>query len=314
MTFSSDADVILLTENGPQHMTTGEEISMLDVGIEGGYISGRCEECDSIVLMYGDFEQSYVDQSQSMGPEIGYRIRHYTYCDHCNSDLFLNSEFREYPRGMLRFLQVESEGAVYHNIDHVESMISSVTAGQSSVEDVFHSFTDLETFFESDPQRPLASALRDLRQASKESVLVLGNFDEPHKDELEDIRDELNSNGYDAYVAENLEARTEDSVDRFVALLMAMTSFCVMVDRSASGHVAEYKHAHKERHILARLEPTGRGRPSTAMIGSEEREVDYMKKFPFDDSPSDVIGDAVQWAESIIETRAKDNKSQFPWY
>lgn len=279
MTFSSDADVILITEEGHRHMTTGEELPMLDVGIEGGYISGRCESCDSIVLMYGDFNQSYVDPDRSMGREIVYRICHYTFCEHCNKDLFLNSEFREYPRGMLRFLQVESEGAVYHNIEHVESMVNSVTSGESSIEDVFHSFTDLETFLESDPHRPLASALHDLREASKESVMVLGNFDEPHKHELEEIRDELNKMGYDAYVAEDLEARTEDSVDRFVALLMAMTSFCIMVDRSASGHIAEYKHAHRERHILARLEPAARGRSSTAMIGSEEREVEYMEKF-----------------------------------
>ena len=314
MTYSSDADVILVTEQNYKHITTSEEIPIMDVGIEGGYISGRCEDCDSIVLMYGDFHKSGTDSDRGMGVEVGYRIRHYAYCDHCEKDLFLNSEFREYPRGVLRFLQIDSEGAVYHNIQHVESMVRSVSSGESSVEDVFQSFSDLETFFESEPQRPLAAALRDLREASKKSVLVLGNFDKQFKAELEDIRDKLNIWGYDAYIAEDLEARTEDAVDQFVTLLMAMTSFCVMIDRSPSGHIAEYKHAHKERHILARLEPVDQGHPSTSMIGSEEDEVDYMEKFTFANSPSEVIDDVVEWAGSVIETRTDDNQSRFPWY
>lgn len=314
MTYSSTADVILITDQGYQYMTTNDNISIVDVEIQGGYISGRCEDCDSILLMYGDFLESWIDSDREMGPEVGYRIRHYAYCNHCEKDVFLTSEFSEYPPGLLQFFQVESEGAVYYNIQHVESMIQNTSMGGSSIEEVFESFSDLETFFESEPQRPLASALHDLREASKESVMVLGKFEEPYKDELEKIRDELNAQGYDAYVADELEARSQDAVDRFVGLLIAMTSFCIMVDREPSGHIAEYKYAHQERHILARLQPVDRGHPSTAMIGAEEDEVDYMKKFDFSESPSEVIDDVVEWAESVVEARTDANQNRFPWY
>ncbi|WP_126664343.1 hypothetical protein [Haloterrigena salifodinae] len=315
-TNSVSPQVILIREDENEVMTTQGVTSMYGSPIEAGYISGRCKSCDSIHMMYGEFKQVDTEPGRGMGTEVIYHIRHHAYCERCKRDLFLTSIFSEYPDSRLRFLGVDSEEAVYHNIEQVDGMVRSVSSDTDTVYDIFNSFSNIGNFIQSeaDADNSLASAIQNLRNAAKNSVIVLGNFDEPYKEELRDLRQSLNSMGYEAYLVDDLGERTEDSVDRAARLLMNMASFCVMVDREPSGHLVEYKYAYDDRTILARLEPASRGRASSAMIASEEPEVDFLEDFEFSEAPSEVLDELVEWAEEQIEKRQERNIEKFPWY
>lgn len=145
-----------------------------------------------------------------------------------------------------------------------------------------------------------------------DTVIILGNYDDPHEDELRQIRDYLIRLGYDAFLIKDLPARDEMSLGERVKLWTTASRFCIMVDREASGHIKEYEIVKSERKPLVLLRPEDDG--STWMIGDDEIiDLNYIKTFEFTGSPLGKTEEGIQWAENLLKERGKAYPEFYPW-
>ncbi|WP_148708210.1 hypothetical protein [Haloferax sp. Atlit-12N] len=145
-----------------------------------------------------------------------------------------------------------------------------------------------------------------------DTVIILGNYDDPFEDELRQIRDYLIRLGYDAFLIKDLPAPDEMSLEEKVKLWTTASRFCIMVDRDASGHIKEYEIVKSERKPLVFLRPEDRG--STWMIGDDELvDLNYIKTFEFSGSPLGKTKEGVQWAEKLLKDRGKKYPEFYPW-
>lgn len=150
-------------------------------------------------------------------------------------------------------------------------------------------------------------------QISKEkSVIVLGKYSNNEMEELFQVRDYLKTKGYDAYLIIELPEYPMMSNEEKVRLWTIASRFCVMIDRKASGHLAEYQYLKEQRTILALLRPKGKG--SSYMIGDEHLvDFNYINLFEFEKSPLEVIDDAIDWAEKLVKERMEKYGKTYPW-
>jgi carbamoyl-phosphate synthase large subunit len=133
-------------------------------------------------------------------------------------------------------------------------------------------------------------------------------------DDLGPIRDVLSEHGYEAHIATELpdvEGRTDEER---TAIYMMLSKFSVLVDRDASRRLTEYETAKAHNNVLARLVPASRERQTTHMIGGhEDDDLDHIREFTFEEDPTEVLDDAVSWAESVIERRRASTRDRLPW-
>jgi len=126
------------------------------------------------------------------------------------------------------------------------------------------------------------------------------------------VRDSLRVKGYDAQLIQDLPELAMMSNEEKVRLWTMASRYCVMVDRSASGHVAEFMILKEQRSILAFLRPLGSG--STFMIGDAALvDINYIRIFEFESSPIEVLDEAIDWAESLARVRSETYNKAYPW-
>lgn len=160
--------------------------------------------------------------------------------------------------------------------------------------------------------RSEAMAEKGVLSSIDDSVIILGNYDDPFESELRQIRDYLIRLGYDAFLIKDLPAPNEMSLEEKVKLWTTASRFCVMVDREASGHIKEYEIVKSERKPLALLRPQSGG--STWMIGDDELiDLNYIKTFEFTDTPLGATKAGIQWAEDLLNERGKAYPEFYPW-
>ncbi|WP_417750422.1 carbamoyl-phosphate synthase large subunit [Salinibaculum salinum] len=129
------------------------------------------------------------------------------------------------------------------------------------------------------------------------SVVLLGTAEQGELDELEARLDDL---GYNANVAADLPGDDEDAT----ATYMMLSKFSLLVDRDPSTRLTEVETAKAHNDILARLVPAGVERQDTHLLGGHEADdADHIESFEFDESPMEVLDDAIEWAESVVESR-----------
>jgi hypothetical protein len=156
------------------------------------------------------------------------------------------------------------------------------------------------------------ATVRSHLMTHQDGVLVLGSFAKDEIGLLRDTRDYLRMRGWDAYMITDLAEIAHMTNEQKARFWMMTSRWCVMVDRSASGHIAEYQLIKENRNTLALLRPLGSG--STWMIGDEElHDVNFIKTFRFGTSPLEVLDDAATWCESFLETRTKTLNQHYPW-
>jgi len=69
----------------------------------------------------------------------------------------------------------------------------------------------------------------------------------------------------------------------------------------------------KNRTITALLRPKQGG--STWMIGDEPLvDYNFIRIFKFENSPLEVLDEAVGWAESLVRERIERYREHYPWY
>lgn len=160
--------------------------------------------------------------------------------------------------------------------------------------------------------RSEAMAEKGVLSSIEDTVIILGNYDEPFEDELRQIRDYLIRLGYDAFLIKDLPSQDEMSLEEKVKLWTTASRFCIMVDREASGHIKEYEIVKSERKPLILLRPENGG--STWMIGDDELiDLNYIKTFEFTDTPLGATEEGIQWAEDLLHERGKAYPEFYPW-
>jgi len=130
--------------------------------------------------------------------------------------------------------------------------------------------------------------------------------------DVETVRNSLDEHGYDARIAASLPNVEDRSLEQQRAIYMMLSKFSILVDRDPSHRLSEYETAKAHNNVLARLVPAGTERQSTHLIGGhEDTDVDHIREFEFEDDPTEVLDDAISWAESVIERRR--SRDRFPW-
>jgi carbamoyl-phosphate synthase large subunit len=160
----------------------------------------------------------------------------------------------------------------------------------------------LDAIEESTEFEGLAGALDTVIETIDSSVLLLGTGD-ADGDELGELQDRLEDRGYDANVAGELPGADEHSREDHAATYMMLSKFSILVDRDASARLTEYETAKAHHNVLARLVPSDVERQETHLLGGHDDDADYIESFEFDADPLEVLDDAVQWAEDIVDDR-----------
>ena len=147
----------------------------------------------------------------------------------------------------------------------------------------------------------------------EKSVLVFGKDSDPELlNELLLVKNYLKTKNYDAYLLKELDEHPSMSNERKMKHSALSSRFCVMIDRSPSGHIAEYICIKSVEEILAFLRPKGKG--STWMIGDASlTDINYIKLFEFENSPLEVLDFAIAWAEDFMKKRIKEYNHRYPW-
>jgi len=314
-------EVILIKSDGPVRLSEGTATGILteDPQIQSAFITGECLNCGEIHMMEG-YPHHVESNKRKMGEEKLYTSEHYAACD-CGEELFLNVEYMEYPKGTLQPYEVRPRSDVeYVDVNGLSYLADkSASTVQTEQEDIQGQLGELRELadsglIESDGGNfsNLGEVFQSLIEKRQKTVIVLGSYDDPHKEELENIVEILEGKGYDANLIENLPELEEKSLQQQIALAMLMSKFNIMVDKEPSGHLVEYEIAKRQGSVLARLVPESGG--STMMIkGEEDTDTQNCNKFSFSRSPEEVLDSAINWAEERVEERRETFNEQYPW-
>jgi hypothetical protein len=167
--------------------------------------------------------------------------------------------------------------------------------------------TEAGTFYKNLQGRAKTFALN-----KETGVIILGKDSGPELRELLEVRDFLRGRGYDADLIKDLQEIPMMSNEEKVRLWALVSRFCVMIDRVPTGHIAEYPFLRQQRSILAVLRPRGSG--STYMIGDDHLvDLNFINVFEFEETPLNVLGDVIDWAEVIAANRSEAYGRAYPW-
>lgn len=138
-------------------------------------------------------------------------------------------------------------------------------------------------------------------QVQKESgIIVLGNYDDPYKTELESVRNYLLEEDYHAFLLIELPDNQDMNWRDKLRIWTTTSRFCILVHREPSGANNEFEMLRNQETILAVLRPVDGG--STAMIpNNSERLGGSIEIFEFEDSPLEILDKSIKWAESMVE-------------
>jgi carbamoyl-phosphate synthase large subunit len=156
-------------------------------------------------------------------------------------------------------------------------------------------------------------ALETVLDTMDSSVLLMeASTDEG--DSLDALEQQLAERGYDSRIASDLPDIEDRTAEENRAIYMMLSKFSILVDYDSSRRLSEYETAKAHNNVLAYLVPEDSERQTTHMIGGhEDDDLDHIHKFEFEDDPSEVLDDAVGWAESVIEQRRQSARDRLPW-
>lgn len=141
------------------------------------------------------------------------------------------------------------------------------------------------------------------------SVIVLGNYDEDQKRDLREVRDLLEHHDYSAHLIDELPEYGGMNLRDKVRIWTTTARFCIMVDSESSGHNNEYEILREQETRLAILRPEGSG--SSFMMGLEHDN--RRSVFEYETTPLEVVEEAYDWAENLIEDEEDEFSEYYPW-
>jgi carbamoyl-phosphate synthase large subunit len=157
-------------------------------------------------------------------------------------------------------------------------------------------------------------ALNSVMDTIDRSVLLLTSSADADPAEIDAVRESLADHGYDATLVGDLPEIDGGSDDGDTATYMMLSRFSILIDRDPSRRLTEYETAKAHNNVLARLVPTDRDRQTTHLVGGhEDTEFEHVADFEFEDDPTDVLDDALSWAESVVEARRESTRDRLPF-
>lgn len=191
----------------------------------------------------------------------------------------------------------------FDRVEHlVETCVETICQHLKDVHD-----SEIGDHFESESGRVGA-----FETSLENSVIVLGDYDDgPHENELRQVRDQIRSRGYNAYLIKELPGNPSKPLPHKVKMWCLGSKFSVLVDRDPSGHVREYSDLVGEDVPIAILREQNSG--STFMIGHERHTDDFVEQFEFEQTSLEVVDDAITWAEEFSSKLEEIYDSEYPW-
>ncbi|WP_394351720.1 carbamoyl-phosphate synthase large subunit [Halovenus carboxidivorans] len=148
-----------------------------------------------------------------------------------------------------------------------------------------------------------AGALDTVLDTIDNSVLVLESS-AGGSDAAGTIREELDIHGYEARLADDLPGVEGYTAEEDIATYMMLSKFSILVDEEPTRRLSEYETAKAHNNVLARLVPADRKGQQTHLIGGHgDDDVEHIRDFEYDDDPTEVLDEAISWAESVVERR-----------
>ena len=162
-------------------------------------------------------------------------------------------------------------------------------------------------------QSAFVEALDSVLDTVDRSVLLVTSGGDADTEALEDVSEQLADHGYDPRVASELPDVDGSTDEGETAVHMMLSRFSILVDRDPSQRLTEYEAAKAHDSILARLVPADRNRQTTHVIGGHEAtDLEHVADFEFEDDPTEVLEEALTWAESVVESRRESPGDGLP--
>jgi carbamoyl-phosphate synthase large subunit len=160
----------------------------------------------------------------------------------------------------------------------------------------------------------LVEGLDAVGETIDRSVLLMGTGEGVADDDLATVQDALADRGYEARLAGDLPVDADRTTEQNRAVYMMLSKFSILVDRDPSQRLAEYETAKAHDNVLALLVPADSERQHTHVIGGHaDGDADHVREFTFEDDPSEVLDDAVEWAERVVAERQATYRERLPW-
>lgn len=288
--------------------------------ILGGYLCGRCKECNRVQVMYGDFNRVGVNtRSAGMGNELIYTTHHWLNCPECGSELDAKVEFHEYPRGFLQATQIQLLSNVeYYPLLGMPELIKDIEAQyemdyqiRNELEELQYRLSEATSENNEDGFDDFSKLVNHLHSSIEDLVIVLGPYEEGFKDDLISVKSELENQGYDAFILEDLPDMKAKSVALNALIFSGLARFCILIDSIPSGHIKEHTLAKHNDIIVARLFSES----SSSALMKDDKILDYphLEAFEYDNSPLDVVDEAIQWAEDTYDEFSEAYKEGYSW-
>jgi carbamoyl-phosphate synthase large subunit len=157
---------------------------------------------------------------------------------------------------------------------------------------------------EGDDLAEFAGALDTVLETIDNSVLVLESST-GESEASKAIREDLDIHGYNARLAGDLPGIEGYTGEEDIATYMMLSKFSILIDEEPSRRLSEYETAKAHNNILARLVPADRKGQQTHLIGGHENDdVEHIRDFEYGTDPTEVLDEAISWAESVVERRS----------
>jgi len=155
---------------------------------------------------------------------------------------------------------------------------------------------------DTDDLSAFSDSLDSVLETIDSSVLVMESS-AGDSDAAANVRQALEDRSYAARLADELPAIEADR-EEDIATYMMLSKFSVLVDEEATRRLSEYETAKAQQNILARLVPADREGRTTHMIGGHEEDgADHIRQFEYESDPTEVLDEAISWAESVVAKR-----------
>lgn len=138
----------------------------------------------------------------------------------------------------------------------------------------------------------------------RESIIIIGSYDDQDIKELEEIKDYLNRKGYKAYLVKDLPDPFEGIFKYKTLLYVLLSKFCIWIYRRESWGISEYEKAVELHKPIAIIGPKRR---ELRMLSDQLKNIHNAKVFGFNESPFEVIDFAVEWVEEYIRRGKGEN-------
>lgn len=159
---------------------------------------------------------------------------------------------------------------------------------------------------------PSGEILSMVMKTKKNTVLLLGKDSDEGLEVLLDIRKYVEQHGLRCLLVKEMPEHLETSLITKVLLCAMLSRFVIMENTFPSGHLYELPFVRNAEAVIAILQQEGTG--ATWMFDDMIPKHPLVQRFWYtNESLSEMVTAAIQWAERRIAENVRINKAAWPW-